>query len=69
MQTPHQHVLQFDIQGTPQAWISVEHAATHHATDAWFDGASPLRTLRGGWNVDAGRQSLIEVYPIIALRA
>ena len=70
MQALHQHVLQLDIQGTPQAWISIEHAATHHAAGAvaWFDGAGPLRTLRGGWNVAAGRQSLIEVYPIIALR-
>ena len=24
----HSHVLQLDIQGTPQAWISLEHAAT-----------------------------------------
>jgi len=68
--TPHSHVLQLDIQGTPQAWISIEHAATHHAADAvaWTDGDGPLRLLRGGWNVVAGRQSVIEVYPIIALR-
>ncbi len=25
----HNHVLQLDIQGTPQAWISLEHAAAH----------------------------------------
>jgi hypothetical protein len=67
---PHRHVLQLDIQGTPQAWISLEHAATHHATGAvaWFDGDGPLCTLRGGWNVAADRQSLIEIHPIIALR-
>jgi len=23
----HNHVLQLDIQGTPQAWITLEHAA------------------------------------------
>ncbi len=70
MHPPHQHVLQLDIQGTPQAWISIEQAATHHASGAvaWCDGAGPLRTLRGDWNVGAGRQSLIEVFPIIALR-
>ena len=28
----HSHVLQLDIQGTPQAWISLEHAAIHVAT-------------------------------------
>ena len=57
MLASHQHVLQLDIQGTPQAWISIEQAATHHATGAvaWFDGADPLRTLRGGWNAGTGR--------------
>ena len=65
----HHHVLQLDIQGTPQAWISIEHAASHYATDsvAWEEGASPLRTLRGGWNAVAGRQSVMEIHPIIAL--
>ena len=65
----HHHVLQLDIQGTPQAWITPEQAAVHHATDAvaWVDGAGPLRTLRGGWNAVTGRQSVIEVFPIVAL--
>ena len=66
----HSHVLQLDIQGTPQAWISLEHAALHVASDAvaWVDGHGPLATLRGGFNVARGRQSLIEVHPIVALR-
>ncbi|AKJ27299.1 HNH endonuclease [Caldimonas brevitalea] len=66
----HQHVLQLDIQGTPQRWITLEHAALHYATDtiAWVDGSTPLRTLRGGFNTKTGRQSLIDVHPIIALR-
>jgi hypothetical protein len=65
----HSHVLQLDIQGTPQAWISLEHAAVHVATDsvAWFDGVGPLARLRGGFSVALGRQSIIEVPPIIAL--
>ena len=65
----HSHVLQLDIQGTPQAWISLEHAALHVATGsvAWVDGDGPLATLRGGFNVARGRQSLIDVHPIIAL--
>ena len=64
------HVLQLDIQGTPQAWISLEHAAVHVATGsvAWVDGCGPLATLRGGFNVERGRQSVIDVFPIIALR-
>src|SRR5215475_8157249 len=66
----HSHVLQLDIQGTPQAWISLEQAAVHMATGsvAWVDGDGPLATLRGGFNVAHGRQSVIDVHPIIALR-
>ena len=69
MHPHHSHVLQLDIQGTPQAWISLEHAALHVATGsvAWVDGDGPLATLRGGFNVERGRQSLIDVHPIIAL--
>ncbi len=64
------HVLQLDIQGTPQAWISLEQAATHVAAGsvAWTEGQGPLATLRGGFNVVRGVQSTIEVYPIVALR-
>lgn len=62
-------VLQLDVQGTPQDWITVEEAAGHYASGsvAWFDGAEPLTVLRGGTNAATGRQSLLEVYPIIAL--
>lgn len=66
----HTHVLQLDIQGTPQAWISLEQAALHYAGDAvaWEEGERPLALLRGGFNVARGVQSCIEVAPIIALR-
>jgi hypothetical protein len=66
----HTTVLQLDIQGTPQAWISLEQAALHYATDsvAWIDGAGPLAVLRGGWNSVTRRQSRLEVHPIIAVR-
>jgi hypothetical protein len=65
----HPHVLQLDIQGTPQAWISLEQAATHIACDsvAWAEGREPLAVLRGGFNVPRRARSLIEVYPILAL--
>ena len=65
----HHHVLQLDLQGTPQAWISIEQAASHYATGsvAWEEGERPLRTLRGGWNVVIGRQSVMDIHPIIAL--
>ena len=63
-------VLQLDIQGTPQAWITLERAAVHVASGsvAWTQGDGPLSVLRGGFNVARGRQSLIEVHPIMALR-
>ena len=62
-------VLQLDLQGTPQAWISAEQAAVHVARNsvAWVIGDAPLCTLRGGFNAQAGRRSVLEVYPIIAL--
>lgn len=65
----HTAVLQLDIQGTPQAWITAEQAAVCHAMNAvaWVDGAGPLRTLRGGWNAATGRRSEIEIHPIMAL--
>ncbi|WP_298705663.1 HNH endonuclease [uncultured Variovorax sp.] len=63
-------VLQLDIQGTPQAWISLEQAASQYATNSvvWEDGAGPLATMRGGFNVARGVQSQIEISPIIALK-
>lgn len=68
-QHPHSHVLQLDIQGTPRAWLSLEQAATQVAAGAvaWVEGSGPLAVLRGGFNVARGRQSLIEVHPIMAL--
>lgn len=65
----YSQVLQLDIQGTPQAWITLEQAATYVASDAvaWTEGRAPLAVLRGGFNVARGRQSIIEVPPIIAL--
>ena len=43
------HVLQLDIQGPPQAWISLEHAATHVGTGsvAWVEGGADEAHL--GW--------------------
>lgn len=63
-------VLQLDLQGTPQAWITTEQAAVCHAMDAvaWVEGHAPLRVLRGGWNAGTGRVSRIEVFPIMALK-
>lgn len=61
--------LQLDITGMPQAWISVEEAASHIVTGsvAWHLGDEPLAVLRGGTNAKTGRQSVIEIPPILAL--
>jgi len=62
-------VLQLDISGRPQAWISTQDAATLYASDAvaWTLGG-PLRVLRGGIQRATGHQSRIEVHPIVAVR-
>lgn len=60
-------ILQLDCQGMPQDWISPEKAAEYYATDtvAWTVGAV-CKTLRGGHNSVTGRQSFIDVHPILA---
>ena len=64
-----QHGRLLECRPPPQAWISLEHAASHLASGAvaWVRGIGPLATLRGGFNVARGRQSVIDVHPIIAL--
>jgi hypothetical protein len=64
------HVLQLDLQGTPCAWITLEQAATHYASGdvAWEEGGDLLATLHGGINARSGRQSTIDIAPIIALK-
>lgn len=63
-------VLQLDIQGTPHAWITLEQAVLRYASGAvvWEEGAGPLAVFRGGHSAALGRQSVIEVAPIVALR-
>ena len=62
-------VLQLDISGRPQAWISAKEAACIYATDgiAWTLGRT-FYVLRGGMQRRTGLQSRIEVHPIIAVR-
>ncbi len=62
-------VLQLDVSGRPQAWISAREAALIYASDnvAWTLG-DPFYVLRGGIQRVSGRQSRIEVHPIIAVR-
>ena len=62
-------VLQLDVSGRPQAWISAREAAVIYASDgvAWTLGDA-FQVLRGGIQRTTGRQSRIEVHPIIAVR-
>lgn len=62
-------VLQLDICGRPQAWITTKEAAVIYASDgvAWTLG-QPCHVLRGGMQRRTGLQSRIEVHPIIAVR-
>ena len=62
-------VLQLDLSGRPQAWISAREAAILYASDgvAWTLG-DPFHVLRGGMQRRTGLQSRIEVHPIIAVR-
>jgi 5-methylcytosine-specific restriction endonuclease McrA len=62
-------VLQLDVSGRPQAWITAREAAVLYASDgvAWTLGAA-FHVLRGGIQRATGRQSRIEVHPIIAVR-
>jgi 5-methylcytosine-specific restriction endonuclease McrA len=62
-------VLQLDVSGRPQAWISPREAAVIYASDgvAWTLG-DPFHVLRGGIQRTTGIQSRIDVHPIIAVR-
>ena len=66
---PIMEVLQLDMSGRPQAWISAKEAAVIYASDgvAWTLGDAHY-VLRGGLQRRTGLQSRIEVHPIIAVR-
>lgn len=62
-------VLQLDVSGRPQDWISAQEAATLVACRAvaWTLG-DPCQVLRGGVQRATGLVSRIELHPIIAVR-
>ena len=62
-------VLQLDISGRPQAWISSREAAVLYASDAiaWTLGDA-FHIMRGGMQRSTGLQSRIELHPIVAVR-
>jgi len=62
-------VLQLDVSGRPQAWISSREAAVLYASDgvAWTLG-NAFHVMRGGVQRTTGLQSRIELHPIVAVR-
>jgi hypothetical protein len=62
-------VLQLDISGRPQAWVSAREAAVIYASDgvSWTLG-EPFYVLRGGMQRRTGLQSRIEIHPIMAVK-
>lgn len=61
-------VLQLDVSGRPQAWLSVKDAAVLYASQsvAWTLG-EPFMVLRGGIQRRTGLQSRLALHPIIAV--
>ena len=62
-------VLQLDVSGRPQAWISSREAAVLYASDAvaWTLGQA-FHVMRGGTQRATGLPSRIELHPIVAVR-
>jgi 5-methylcytosine-specific restriction endonuclease McrA len=60
-------VLSLDANGRILDWMSWQDAACLYVRDAvaWTLG-EPCITLHGGWNRFIGRQSLLELHPIVA---
>jgi HNH endonuclease len=60
-------VLQLDVSGRPQAWLSVKDAAVLYSNGgvAWTLG-EPFVVLRGGIQRRTGQQSRLALHPIIA---
>ena len=62
-------VLQLDVSGRPQAWLSVKEAAVLYASNgvAWTLG-DPCVVLRGGIQRKSGLLSRLELHPIVAAK-
>lgn len=58
-------VLQLDVSGRPQAWLSAKEAAVLYASNgvAWTLG-DPFIVLRGGVQRRTGLQSRLELHPM-----
>ncbi|MEZ5660269.1 MAG: HNH endonuclease [Burkholderiaceae bacterium] len=62
-------VLKLDISGIPQMWISVEDAARYYATESIaYTLGEPCCRLHGGFSRRTGRQSVLDIHPIMAVQ-
>lgn len=62
-------VLQLDVAGNPQQWINFEDSAYHIAKGnvAWSMGAMDF-DIHGGTNAKSGKQSVLSINTIIAIK-
>jgi hypothetical protein len=69
MNTELPTVLQLDVAGNPQQWISYEISAYHYAKNnvAWDMGAAEF-DLHGGTNAITGKQTILTINTIIAIK-
>lgn len=62
-------ILKLDAGGIPQGWVNAEEATKHYADCSvlWALG-SPIKQMRGGISRINGKQSIIELHSIIAVK-
>jgi hypothetical protein len=62
-------ILKLDAGGIPQGWVNAEEAAKQYADNSvlWTLG-DPIFQMRGGISRSTGKQSLIELHSIIAVK-
>jgi 5-methylcytosine-specific restriction endonuclease McrA len=62
-------ILRVDASGNPLHWITMEDAAVCYAKKQvlWTQG-DPFSTLHGGLSRKTGKQSLMEIHPVIAIK-
>ena len=62
-------ILKLDAGGIPQGWVNAEEATKQYADSSvlWTLG-DPIFQMRGGISRSTGKQSIIELHSIIAVR-
>ena len=62
-------ILKLDAGGIPQCWINAEEATKQYADQSvlWTLG-DPIAVMRGGMSRATGKQSIIELHSIVAVK-